>query len=79
MKIFGSAGRIKYEFGQDNELVHPSDLTITRDNDLAITDCGDMCVKIFDMFGMLKLRFGDERSMTLPISICTDAIGRLVL
>ena len=76
VKIFSSSGTLKYEFGDDDELMHPSDLAITREGDIAITDCGDLCVKIYDPYGSLKQRFGDERLMSLPISITTDTLGR---
>lgn len=75
MKVFNHSGRIKYEFGTDEELLNPSDIAITREGDIAITDCGHMCVKIFDPYGSLKLKFG-ENHMSLPISLAVDAIGR---
>ena len=37
---------MKFDFGRDEELQHPSDLTITRDDCIAVTDCGLLSVKV---------------------------------
>jgi len=80
VKVFGARGLLSYEFGDDEgELQHPSDVAVTRDGDLAITDCGLLSVRIFDPFGEPKTGFGDRDLFALPIALCIDAIGRFLV
>ena len=37
---------MKFDFGADVELQHPSDLTVTKDDRIAVTDCGFFSVKV---------------------------------
>ncbi len=43
--MFSKRGKIKYEFG-DEELQHPSDVTVTREGHIAVSDCGLLVVKV---------------------------------
>ena len=57
MRVFTKRGNLKFEFGSDEELQHPSDLTITREGCIAVTDCGFLAVKVllFDLTSVLSL------------------------
>jgi sugar lactone lactonase YvrE len=82
VKIFdSSSGLVRLEFGDDDGscLMQPSDMAVTRDGDLAITDCGLLCVKVFDTQGSLQLMFGGPDVFTLPIAVAIDSIGRFLV
>ncbi len=79
IKIFNRHGKIKVEFGEDCELLHPSDLAITRNGLIAIADCGDFFVKVFDQFGNNRFGFGGNDVFQLPISLTTDDRGKILV
>ena len=64
-------GQFRLDFGDDDELQHPSDMTITRDGDIAVSDCGSLSVKLFSPFGTLTSQFGNDDVFSLPISLTT--------
>ena len=72
-------GDFKLDFGDDDELQHPSDLTVTREGDLAIADCGQLGVKLFTAYGTFISQFGNEDVFSLPISLTTDQLGRFIV
>ena len=76
VKVYTMKGQFKLDFGGDDDLQHPSDMTITRDGDVAISDCGSLSVKIFSPFGTLTSQFGSDDVFSLPISLTTDVAGR---
>lgn len=84
IKILTAArGILRYEFGGDDDddgnLEHPSDLVVTRDGEIAVTDCGHLCVKVFDSFGVFKFSFGDGDLFSLPVAICVDFNNRFIV
>ena len=74
-------GLLRFEFGDDDgeSMVQPADMTVTRDGDLAIVDCGLLCVKVFDTQGSLQMSFGSAEIFALPIAIAIDSIGRFLV
>ena len=48
--MFTKRGNFKFTFGSDEELQHPSDLTVTREGYIAVTDCGFLSVKVQTLF-----------------------------
>ena len=48
--MFTKRGNLKFSFGSDEELQHPSDLTVTREGYIAVTDCGFLSVKVQTQF-----------------------------
>ena len=79
VKVFDNRGRLRYEFGDDDELLHPSDLVITKDGDIAVADCGYRCVKVYDRVGSFNLRFGSDQMFGLPIALTMDESGRYLV
>ena len=76
--IFDARGKLKYRFGPDEDLLHPRDVTISHEGDIAVADCGLPGIKVFDIFGCLKLEFGggDADVFALPVALTTDNLGR---
>ena len=79
VRIFDKHGRIKYEFGDEDELLQPSDLAICRDGSIAIADCGLLSIQVFDTIGTLKNSFGGSDIFQLPISLTTDSLGKFLV
>ena len=79
VRIFDKHGRLKYEFGDEDELLHPSDLTLTRDGKIAVADCGLLMIQVFDLFGTLRFSFGGSDTFQLPISLTVDYLGRFLV
>ena len=80
IKVFNKCGKLRYEFADDDELQHPSDMVVTREGDIAVSDCGFRCVKIFDSIGSLNHSFGgDDDTFGLPIALTTDQTGRFLV
>jgi hypothetical protein len=72
---------LRHEFGDDDgeTMSQPSDMTVTRDGDLAVVDCGLLCVKVFDTQGSQQMTFGNAEIFALPIAITIDSIGRFLV
>ena len=79
VKIYNSHGRLRYEFGDDDELKHPSDMVVTKEGDIAVTDCDLRCVKVYDRVGSFNFRFPDDQTFGLPIALTTDEAGRYLV
>ena len=79
VKLFSSRGHLRHEFGDSEELQHPSDVTITRRSEIAISDCGFRVVKVFDQMGIFSFQFGGENTFCLPISLATDHMGKYLV
>jgi hypothetical protein len=74
-------GLLRFEFGDDDSetMMQPADMTVTRDGDLAVVDCGLLCVKVFDTQGSLQMTFGNAELFAMPIAIAIDSIGRFLV
>lgn len=79
VKVFSAKGWKKFEFADEEDLLLPTDMAVTRDGELAVTDAGALCVKIFDLFGVAKMTFGDREIFEFPVAICIDFIGRFIV
>lgn len=79
--VFDTRGKLKYRFGPDEDLLHPCDVTISHEGDIAIADCGLPGIKVFDIFGCMKLEFGGGESdvFALPVALTTDHLGRYLV
>ena len=73
------AGKLRYDFGEDEELLHPTDLVVTKDGEIAIADSGYLSVKVFDSFGSRSHYFGGEDVFEVPVSITQDDLGRFLV
>ena len=79
VKIFDKRGKLKFEFGDDDELMHPSDIAVTRDGKIAVADCGLFCIQVFDVFGCQRASFGGPDVFQLPISLTIDHTGKFLV
>ena len=79
VQIYTERGRLRHEFGDEDELQQPSDIVVTRDNELAFTDCGFHQVRVFDQCGTLSYHFGDEDVFIVPIALAMDGRGRFLV
>ncbi len=79
VRIFSRQGQLRVEFGDESELLHPSDLCVTRDSEIAVADCGHRCVKIYDQLGTPRGTFGGDDVLGLPLCLTLDDLGRYLV
>ena len=79
--VFDARGKLKYRFGPDEDLLHPRDVTISHEGDIAIADCGLPGIKVFDIYGCVKFEFGGGEAdvFALPVAVTTDHLGRYLV
>ncbi|XP_076999564.1 E3 ubiquitin-protein ligase NHLRC1 [Tamandua tetradactyla] len=67
VKIFDSGGECVHQFGEKGEgaqdIRYPLDVTVTNDCHVVVTDAGDRSIKVFDLFGQIKLVIGGQFSL----------------
>ncbi len=78
IQIFNKNGDLKKAFGHGQ--MKPSDIAVTRDGWLAVTDCctGDSSIKVFTTDGVLKSSVG-AGMLKYPFSIAIDTKDRFVV
>ncbi|XP_028593440.2 E3 ubiquitin-protein ligase NHLRC1 [Podarcis muralis] len=81
IKLFSFNGRVIQQFGErgqaGNDIRYPTDVTITLDGHIAVTDSGDRSVKVFDFNGRGKLVISE--SFGLPWGLDTTPQNDVIM
>ncbi|KAL8182467.1 UNVERIFIED_CONTAM: hypothetical protein K2H54_056877 [Gekko kuhli] len=81
IKLFSSNGSCVQQFGErgeaGNDIMYPTDVTVTLDGHIVVTDSGDRSVKVFDFNGRGKLVISE--SFSLPWGLDTMPQNDIVM
>nr|XP_056710619.1 E3 ubiquitin-protein ligase NHLRC1 [Euleptes europaea] len=81
IKLFTFNGSCIQQFGErgdaENDIMYPTDVTVTLDGHLVVTDSGDRSVKVFDFNGRGKLAISE--SFSLPWGLDTTPQNDIVM
>ncbi|XP_004473220.1 E3 ubiquitin-protein ligase NHLRC1 [Dasypus novemcinctus] len=81
VKVFDSGGGCAHQFGAKGEgaqdIRYPLDVAVTSDCHVVVSDAGDRSIKVFDLFGQIKLVIGGQFS--LPWGVETTPQNRVVV
>ena len=80
IKIYNRIGKALRDFGDDHELPKPSDMTITHDGHIAVSDETLKCIKVYDQYSNATKTIGSETNMfELPTSLTMDQLGKFLV
>ncbi|KAI8497613.1 hypothetical protein Bbelb_249190 [Branchiostoma belcheri] len=81
--VFRPDGTLVRTVGQQQGMKHPWYITVDKERNILMADCGNHCVYVYNEDGQFLFQFGGEGSgegqLKVPYGICTDRAGNIIV